>query len=487
MPGFVDLFAGCGGLSLGLYRAGFRHVLAVEKSPMAAETYFHNFIERLPTGLEGEERWREYLTAGLKEQAGRGLVVDEVARVLSNEGLMARLRAMELDLVAGGPPCQGFSMAGRRDPTDVRNQLAWQFLEFVEATKPKAVIIENVVGIGQDFVKHGAKAPLADLARALSATSPGYVVQPLRLNAMDFGVPQHRPRIFLVAVRSDVAPEGRAAKVLPSWSSSELPVSSLCPVPVRGVVRTVRDALWDLIDSPTGELVYSVDSSDPAYELPGAELASLLRCSPQWLPPAVGESPPPSEPLNRTQRGHAPAIRLRFEIYQYLDKAGLKPSLLNRAAKSVAARQEVEAEVRVALQGAPLPAVAPSGRVLAQELDELVFLVMRAATKKHSQRPLRWDEPSPTVMSLPDDFVHPLYPRTLTVREMARLQGFPDHFEFRSKETTGSERRRYEVPQYTQVGNAVAPFVAEKVGRAIRAIIDAETTNPAPALAPALR
>lgn len=90
-----------------------------------------------------------------------------------------------------------------------------------------------------------------------------------------------------------------------------------------------------------------------------------------------------------------------------------------------------------------------------QKIKELVALLIKLSTKKHSQRPLKPDSPSPTIVTIPDDYVHPYLPRTLTVREMATLQSFPQDFEFRSKETTGGTKRKEEVPQYTQVGNAV--------------------------------
>jgi DNA (cytosine-5)-methyltransferase 1 len=75
------------------------------------------------------------------------------------------------------------------------------------------------------------------------------------------------------------------------------------------------------------------------------------------------------------------------------------------------------------------------------------------------------------VVTLPDDYVHPIEPRIFTVREMARFQGFPDHFEFLGKETTGSDRRRFEVPQYSQVGNAVSPWLSLAVGRKMSALL----------------
>jgi len=120
-----------------------------------------------------------------------------------------------------------------------------------------------------------------------------------------------------------------------------------------------------------------------------------------------------------------------------------------------------------------MPAEAPDRKVIARSTEELVDTFMQLGTKKHSQRALSWTKPSPTVLSLPDDYIHPLEPRTLTVRELARFQSFPDSFEFRAKETTGSLRRRVEVPQYTQVGNAVPPKMAKAVGFAIKDALEA--------------
>jgi DNA (cytosine-5)-methyltransferase 1 len=107
----------------------------------------------------------------------------------------------------------------------------------------------------------------------------------------------------------------------------------------------------------------------------------------------------------------------------------------------------------------------PRRRRFVQSDDKsLVDVVMRLATRKHTQRVVSETGPAPTVVTLPDDYIHPLDARIMTVRELARIQSFPDWFEFRSKETTGSHRRRVEVPQYSQVGNAVPPLMAEAIG-----------------------
>ena len=104
--------------------------------------------------------------------------------------------------------------------------------------------------------------------------------------------------------------------------------------------------------------------------------------------------------------------------------------------------------------------------------DNLVDVVMRLDTRKHTQRVVPAHEPAPTVVTLPDDYVHPFEDRIMTVREMARFQSFPDWFEFCSKETTGSHRRKVEVPQYTQVGNAVPPLMAQAIGDRLVSLLD---------------
>src|SRR5690606_34855939 len=90
------------------------------------------------------------------------------------------------------------------------------------------------------------------------------------------------------------------------------------------------------------------------------------------------------------------------------------------------------------------------------------------STRKHRIHPMDAWEPAPTITTLPDDVLHYSEPRILTVRESARLQSFPDWFQFRGKFTTGGDRRTKECPRYTQVGNAVPPLLARAIGLTIR-------------------
>lgn len=461
---YIDLFAGCGGLSLGLEKAGFELVAAVEKSPMAAETFYHNFIKR----IESDDEWKSYCSLPIEEQFNRKLIVNEVGEMLKNDSIMESLESEGVDLIAGGPPCQGFSMAGRRDPSDIRNLLPQQFLEVVEKVRPKAVLIENVVGIRQNFNKHGEKAPIEQINSMLQAIWPGYVTQLVEVNAMHFGVPQHRPRIMLLGLRKDIADNLDIVSWEGFWKSSyefdptqaKQSRPTLAPVATFKNPRTVKEALWDLT---TGD--YALPVADAKYNGQEASYAKTMRRPGDWMPVATRSEKQSKKPANQSLRKHAEHIADRFRLYQLFQLFGVPVKIFNTAANADIPYNEKRQLIIGELQKVSYPAKAPDGKVLAKNADELFERIMQLTTKKHSQRPLKWDAPSPTVLSLPDDFVHPTEPRTMTVREMARLQSFPDSFEFRAKETTGSLRRRFEVPQYTQVGNAVPPLLGEAAGK----------------------
>lgn len=464
---YVDLFAGCGGFSLGLEYAGFNLELAVEKSEMAAETFFHNFVER----ITDQGTWESFssATSSVGEQAARKLVVKELAEVLKCPDTLETLRSKEIDLVAGGPPCQGFSLAGRRNPEDVRNNLPWQFLEFVEAVEPKAVVIENVSGMTQDFRKHGKRSPFSDLRLALQEIGKGYEVQPVLLNAMHYGVPQHRPRVMLLGLRKDISSQLGLFFSENVWKSEYDRIGnlqferrpSLAPVATHfgDDVLTVADAISDL------------DHSGYSKKRKISKYAMEMRRDTSWMPEAFRSKGKGKKLENHNLRKHSTNIETRFRLYQYLRDEGIPTKVLAIPKAAETPREGLSLLVSEAVANARLPARSPDGTILAQTHNELVELIMGLGTRKHSQRPLCWSSPSPTVVSLPDDYVHPDQPRTLTVRELARFQSFPDNFEFRSKETTGSLRRRFEVPQYTQVGNAVPPRLGRVVGEVILAVL----------------
>lgn len=452
---YVDLFAGCGGLSLGIERAGGELVVAVEKSDMAARTFFHNLVD----DASDMQEWLSYVASPVVEQVKRGVLVRELNSLLSEDEVMSGLASEGIDLVVGGPPCQGFSLAGRRNRDDVRNKLPWEYLEFVARTRPKAVVIENVVGMNQRFTPD-EESSFVQLQQALAETTPGYVVQGVLVNAMHYGAPQHRPRLMIIGVRADVAEARGIQSSGVLWKSCfsdevTLPLPDLAPVPTveRADVRTVADAISDLSphagkEKRSGNREYVKQMRDRSWK---------LRLKPQ------------REERNHVPRNHAVRTVERFRLYQYLAGAGLDQRMVNR----VAAMPESDAKlyVKTQLLDAEMPATSPDGTLLASTLDELCDLVLGLSTKKHSQKVLGWKDPARTVVTLPDDYVHPAEPRIFTVREMARFQGFPSAFEFLGKETTGAHRRRIEVPQYSQVGNAVSPWLSLAVGTMISRVL----------------
>jgi DNA (cytosine-5)-methyltransferase 1 len=169
----LDLFSGCGGISLGFQLAGFNISGGIDIDVDSIRTFQRNF----PKSKAICESLLEY----------------------SDEKILKDFGNESIDVIVGGPPCQGFSSANRwnKENEDPRNKLFFEYLRFVELLKPKAVVIENVRGIlsrDNGFAKKRIEQLLIDL---------GYNVDCKVLNASDFGVPQNRLRAFFVAIRND--------------------------------------------------------------------------------------------------------------------------------------------------------------------------------------------------------------------------------------------------------------------------------------------
>jgi DNA (cytosine-5)-methyltransferase 1 len=325
----------------------------------------------------------------------------------------------------------------------------------------------------QNFVKAAKEAPFDQLRIALTDCGIGYKVQPVLINAMHFGVPQHRPRVMLIAVRSDIAEALEIEVSENTWKSEYDSMPSilfhsrpvLAPIATHfgEDILTVKDAIWDLNDKG-----YAFAITNNKYLKERSEFTKNVREASML----VDDKSRKSIVFNHNLRNHTEHIKLRFRIYQYLQHNNITSKVFAYPKQEGLSPEIILSQLKEVLFEVKLPAKSPDGYLLANTLNELTDLIITLATKKHSQRPLKWNFPAPTIVSLPDDFVHPDKPRTLTVREMARFQSFPDGFEFRAKETTGSMRRRFEVPQYTQIGNAVPPLMAEAVGKIIFSVLE---------------
>jgi DNA (cytosine-5)-methyltransferase 1 len=170
----IDLFSGCGGLTMGLHLAGIDVIGHAELVPNFEEVYKFNFP------------WSINLGSDIRE--------------IHEENLRGKLDLDSIDVVVGGPPCQGFSLAGWRNPSDERNVLFREFVRIINIIKPKIIIMENVGLLSS--LRNGDEELYMDIIS--EALGDGYRISVNTLDAANFGVPQHRNRIFFVGTRTNL-------------------------------------------------------------------------------------------------------------------------------------------------------------------------------------------------------------------------------------------------------------------------------------------
>ena len=398
-PNFIDLFAGCGGLSLGLSKAGWQGIFSVEKSPDAFATFNHNFCENR-TNYEFE--WPDWLPC-------QAMTTSDLLE--SHTGNLLRLRG-KIDLIAGGPPCQGFSMAGLRNPEDPRNQLTDEYIDIVNLIQPKFLILENVKGFQHAFPDEHESHSEKVIAKLNESAQSGYQVFSKLLDAAKFGVPQTRKRFIMIAVRRDL--------------------DTLAGNPI------------EQIEKANSEFCESRGLNDTATTAENAISDLEIR--------GVG-------PNNHSENGRFKKItytgRRELTSFQKLMRQGVDRRFEPNSLRLANHTQKVADRFQRILRE------CPHGIPISQENREKYKL------KKQCFTPLHRNKLASTVTTLPDDMIHYCEPRILTVRENARLQSFPDWFEFLGKYTTGGQRRKQECPRYSQVGNAVPPLLAEAIGEVL--------------------
>lgn len=196
----VDLFCGAGGMSKGFEMAGFEVLLGIDNDPECMKTFARNH----PHGASNSEP------------------ID--IENLTSEIVKAKIGKREIDVIIGGPPCQGFSMAGLRDPNDPRNSLFKHFARLVYELKPKWFVMENVSGL---LVAKTAKGEDVDTIIRRVFKNAGYRVIQLKLNAADYGVPQKRMRIFYIGTSTRKPIES------PKPTHAETPSATLHGPPIR--------------------------------------------------------------------------------------------------------------------------------------------------------------------------------------------------------------------------------------------------------------
>ncbi len=400
-PRYIDLFAGCGGLSLGLHQAGWQGIFAVEKNPDAFATLKHNLI-----GKKKHFDWPSWL--------GEPKNHDINALIRKHKHELKEMRG-KVDLVAGGPPCQGFSTAGRRDPNDVRNTLVNSYAKFIELVRPKFIFFENVRGFTMAFRDNQGKALRYSETVVKKLMELGYAVHGQLVNFGEFGLPQKRTRFILVGAQKKVI---TGAEVLVEGFFDSLHSASFDFLKSRGLSAdtTLAEAISDL--SKQYGCHPSPDSNKFDHGVYGAAKSGYQR--------AMRAGASCGLPDSHRFANHRPEIAERF---QYI----LKHAQRNRKL----------------------------GNDMRKKLN----------INKQNTIPLSGAEKAPTITTLPDDYVHYEEARILTVRECARIQGFPDWFEIKGKYTTGGKLRKFEVPRYSQIGNAIPPLFGEQSGLILTALL----------------
>lgn len=378
-PTAIDLFSGAGGLTLGLLNAGWDVRACADASPACAATHYEN-MPFIP------------------------MHVGDIGSLTGTELLrMADLKPGTLDLLAGGPPCQGFSIMGQRERDDPRNGLFLDFMRLAAELRPKAVLIENVPGLAT----LASGAVLHAIARAFDEA--GYDAECAELVAAQYGVPQMRWRMVFVGWRRGLKRHGGFP--LPTHGTAGIgdlvPNRPLAAIHAEGFLST-REAIADLPVVDTGSMARAYRS--------------------------------------------APAC-----AYQEAMRDGCGFEVENHYAPRLAA-----------VNLARITALEPG-----QDWRDLPHHLLppgmqRALRKDHTRRYRRmtWEGvPRSVITRFRDpksgEYTHPEQHRTITIREAARIQSFPDWFVFRGSRSD----------QYDQVGNAVPPLMARAVGAELLAVL----------------
>ncbi len=386
---FIDLFAGAGGLSEGLMEAGFHCLFANEIVPIYAQTYARNHIGTKVAIMDVRDLDADKVRDDLEIEKGA------------------------LDLIVGGPPCQGFSInAPIRSISDKRNHLFREYLRFVEAFAPKAVLIENVPGLVS--FEHGET--LHAILQALAEL--GYGADVRILGAAHYGVPQMRWRTIIIGVRG-----------------TELPFSvfpePIYHAPIRPNFTTNFNGK-SLVSLPTAAT--------------GAKFTTVYE--------AIGDLPP----LICGEKGDT--------VKEYACEPFCDYQKAMRRGTSGVFNHESPRLADINIER--MKYIKPGGNWTDIPLEMLPKGMQQARRSDHTKRYGRVTKEglASTILTKCDPhwgaYIHYEQDRSFTVREAARIQSFPDHFVF-----DGTI-----IEQFAQVGNAVPPLLAKAVGISIQTILN---------------
>lgn len=471
---YLDMFAGCGGISLGFLTAGFTPVASVENDVWAARSHGANFATR---SASGDRPAHHVPRDAVKETAASVFADLELGGATDDQ----------IDVLVGGPPCQAFARVGRaklREQARRREEVSadqaflvdgrvslWQrYVEFIRATKPVALLMENV----PDILNHGGNNVAELVSKSLA--EEGYEVAYTLLNAAWYGVPQMRERMILVGFH-------RATGIEPRFPTPthhiDLPSGYISSKnAARRVLKIEGSEHHRWIADPAPTATPATSASEALADLPPLYAQEMLR-SGQIRRGAKDPSQPvdytnnwPSTAYSRLMRDwHGFATTATTgHVFRYLPRdykifAEAEPGWEYPEIHAHAERKIATWLAQRKRRGLPT-----DGRN--SEVRE--FVASWRIPYDPSKFPNKWwklrsDAPVRTLMAHlgKDSYSHIHFDseqaRTITVREAARLQSFPDGFVFK-----GSMN-----PAFKQIGNAVPPLFAYAIARAVRECLGA--------------
>ena len=474
---YMDMFAGCGGISLGFLTAGFTPVASIEMDPWAARSHGANFGAR---SVGGDRE---------AHHAPRDAVTETADTVFADLGLLGATDN-QIDVLVGGPPCQAFARVGRaklREQARLREEVTadqaflvdgrvslWErYVAFIRATKPVALLMENV----PDILNHGG-TNVAELV-SKSLADEGYDVAYTLLNSVWYGVPQMRERMILVGIHRSVGTKPRFPVpthhlILPSGYTSSKNTA-------RRVLKAEGSEHHRWIPDPAPDSPAATSASEALSDLPPLYAEEMLRTG------AIRRgAKDPLEPVEYTTREPATAYsRLMREwqgfatrsttghVFRYLPRDYKIFAEIQPGWEYPQIHAYVEQKIATWLAIRKQRGLPTSPR----DPDVSAFIMSWRIPYDPTKFPNKWwklrsDAPVRTLMAHlgKDSYSHIHFDseqaRTITVREAARLQSFPDGFVFK-----GSMN-----PAFKQIGNAVPPLFAYAIARGIRECLGAPET-----------
>lgn len=364
----IDLYSGVGGLSLGATKSNFDVACAVEIEQRILDSHKRNFPNT------------QHLPLSVSDLKGKFLLKK------------AKLGTSELAGLIGGPPCQGFSIIGKRKPLDERNNLFLDFFRLVEQTKPVFFLAENVPGILNSAYDEIRK-------NAIGIVESEYdVLKPIKINASEFGAATTRTRIFFIGVRKDIS---GSDKLIASITKMKTPKPTFVKEALEGLPTRVLES-WDSYPSSWQKVIFE-----------------------------------------------------NLRLFSYVED-------LNQMIEGVG---DLEAIARFEKKG------EVSGCFATKHSERLIqrYAILEQGQQDRISKSIRLKNAGfcPTLRAGTDNTkgsfqavrpIHPTEPRVITPREAARLQGFPDWFQFHETKWHS----------FRQIGNSVCPIAAQKVLTAIR-------------------